>query len=84
MCCILQILKLISLHSIILLNLILQAEIYLKVSAEFASSITTNTIKVHMSLPKYTTMYYYILLYKLIKDKNVYFTILIRNFDKIC
>lgn len=33
----------------------LKAEVILKVSAEFASSITANTIKVQMSLPKYTT-----------------------------
>jgi len=37
---------------------ILQAEVFLKVSAEFASSITANTIKVQMPLPKYTTRYY--------------------------
>lgn len=33
----------------------LKAEVFLKVSAEFASSITANTIKVQMPLPKYTT-----------------------------
>ncbi|CAK8537633.1 unnamed protein product [Lathyrus sativus] len=33
----------------------LKAEVLLKVSAEFASSITANTIKVQMPLPKYTT-----------------------------
>lgn len=38
---------------------ILQAEVFLKLSAEFASSITANTIKVQMPLPKYTTRYYY-------------------------
>jgi hypothetical protein len=55
---------------------ILQAEVFLKVSAEFASSITANTIKVQMPLPKYTTRYYlYILLmYQLINDKRVCFT----------
>ncbi|XP_058747780.1 AP-4 complex subunit mu-like isoform X1 [Vicia villosa] len=33
----------------------LKAEVLLKLSAEFASSITANTIKVQMPLPKYTT-----------------------------
>ncbi|KAG4402511.1 hypothetical protein GLYMA_02G213600v4 [Glycine max] len=44
-----------SLKSPTLLKLLLQAEVILKVSAEFPSSVTANTIKVQMPLPKCTS-----------------------------
>jgi len=47
---------------ITLLKLLLQAEVILKISAEFASSVTANTIKLQMPLPKCTSRCYSIFL----------------------